>query len=186
MPHADILLAPEYAASVQFVPDLLVLIEQSPLPGLNSAPQCATTSENITCLVKKNPILRGSLVEAGLWLLAGQLDRSHTISQSIDSADGSYWHGIMHRREGDFSNANYWFRRVGRHPVLSRLTGYLSSHSVSISGILSRPELYTDTTVAEAITDGCQQALAKKSDQVAVWQSVCWMEWQLLFLHCLK
>ena len=61
-----------------------------------------------------------SMAEAcrsGLWLYHDYLDTSHTISQSISTPTGSYWHGIMHRREPDFSNAKYWFRRVGRHPV---------------------------------------------------------------------
>src|SRR5690348_9587161 len=50
---------------------------------------------------------------AGLWLRHGFLDESHTISQSLDNSSGSYWHGLMHRREGDFDNTKYWFRRVG-------------------------------------------------------------------------
>jgi hypothetical protein len=58
---------------------------------------------------------------SGVWLLHDFLDESHTISQGIDTTSGSYWHAIMHRREGDFSNAKYWFRRVGRHPVLVEL-----------------------------------------------------------------
>lgn len=55
---------------------------------------------------------------AGLWLRFDCLDESHAVSQALDTADGAFWHGIMHRREGDFGNAKYWFRRVGAHPAL--------------------------------------------------------------------
>lgn len=58
---------------------------------------------------------------AGLWLYHDFLDESHTISQQIESQEGSYWHGIMHRREPDYANAKYWFRRVGNHPIHSDL-----------------------------------------------------------------
>ncbi len=54
---------------------------------------------------------------AALWLWHDFLDDSHTISQSLDTPSGSYWHGVMHRREGDFSNAKYWFRQAGDHPI---------------------------------------------------------------------
>jgi hypothetical protein len=47
-------------------------------------------------------------VAAAIWLYVDDLDRSHTISQSKSNPVGAYWHGIMHRREGDFSNAKYW------------------------------------------------------------------------------
>ena len=58
---------------------------------------------------------------AALWLRHDYLDASHTISQGIDTATGSYWHGAMHRREGDYWNSKYWFRRVGEHPVFAEL-----------------------------------------------------------------
>ena len=47
---------------------------------------------------------------AGLWLYHDFLDESHSISQEIATSTGSFWHGIMHRREPDPSNAKYWFR----------------------------------------------------------------------------
>ncbi|MCA9238885.1 MAG: hypothetical protein KDA37_01740 [Planctomycetales bacterium] len=58
---------------------------------------------------------------AGVWLVSDYLDESHTLSQAIPTREGSFWHGIMHRREGDYSNAKYWFRRVGEHPVFEQL-----------------------------------------------------------------
>jgi hypothetical protein len=58
---------------------------------------------------------------AGLWLYIDDLDRSHRISQSIDDPTGSFWHGIMHRREGDFGNSHYWLRRVGEHPAFTKI-----------------------------------------------------------------
>lgn len=58
---------------------------------------------------------------AGLWLYVDDLDRSHRLSQGMDSSTGSYWHAIMHRREGDFSNSLYWLRRTGRHPAMQRV-----------------------------------------------------------------
>lgn len=64
-------------------------------------------------------------VQAGLLLLHDDLDSSHALSQSIEGEgrhqNGDYWHGIMHRREPDYSNAKYWFRRVGRHPIFDEL-----------------------------------------------------------------
>jgi hypothetical protein len=62
-------------------------------------------------------------VQAGLLLMNDCLDESHSCSQSIEGEgrDGDYWHAIMHRREPDYGNAKYWFRQVGRHPIVERL-----------------------------------------------------------------
>jgi hypothetical protein len=51
-------------------------------------------------------------LQAALWLYVDDLERSHTISQCIAGPVGAYWHGIMHRREGDFWNAKYWLRQA--------------------------------------------------------------------------
>lgn len=72
----------------------------------------------------KQITLDNPALAAGLWLYVDQLDASHAISQQIDDSTGSFWHGIMHRREGDFSNSHYWFRKAGHHPAMAQIQDY--------------------------------------------------------------
>lgn len=68
--------------------------------------------------------LAGLALKAGLHLWNGSLDASHRLSQDVETPLGSYWHGIMHRMERDYSNANYWFARAGRQPVHEPLQAF--------------------------------------------------------------
>ena len=63
----------------------------------------------------------GEAIKSGLLLWNDALDESHTISQGLPDPTGSYWHGLMHRREPDYSNSKYWFGRVGTHPIFVEL-----------------------------------------------------------------
>lgn len=58
---------------------------------------------------------------AAVWLLHGYLDEAHVLCQDVPTASGSYWHGVMHRREGDYGNAQYWFRRAGDHVATAQI-----------------------------------------------------------------
>ena len=60
-------------------------------------------------------------LQAALWLLFDFMKESHDISQAIATPSGSYWHGILHRREPDAFNAKYWMARVGEHPIFPEL-----------------------------------------------------------------
>ncbi|HZE99023.1 MAG TPA: hypothetical protein VE981_18600 [Planctomycetota bacterium] len=60
-------------------------------------------------------------VISGLLLWNDDLDGCHTIAQDLDDAHGAYLHGVLHRREPDYGNAAYWFRKVGAHALFPHL-----------------------------------------------------------------
>ena len=41
-------------------------------------------------------------------------EAAHRIAQEDKSSDAAWVHAYLHRREGDISNARYWYARAGR------------------------------------------------------------------------
>jgi hypothetical protein len=44
----------------------------------------------------------------------GDWNAAHQIAQDDDSRDAAWVHAYLHRKEGDLTNAAYWYRRAGR------------------------------------------------------------------------
>jgi hypothetical protein len=86
-------------------------------PQLSQQITTASTNELIPHSSAHNASSMADACRAGLLLWNDDLDASHTIAQGLENPTGSYWHAIMHRREGDYSNSNYWWRRTGTHPA---------------------------------------------------------------------
>ena len=43
--------------------------------------------------------------------------RAHAVAQDVDDATGAWVHAFLHRKEGDISNAGYWYRRANQPPA---------------------------------------------------------------------
>jgi hypothetical protein len=44
----------------------------------------------------------------------GDWDRAHQLAQEVETEAGAWVHAYLHRKEGDASNAGYWYRRASR------------------------------------------------------------------------
>ncbi len=44
----------------------------------------------------------------------GSWDEAHKIVQKTSGFDGDWIHAYLHRKEGDLSNASYWYSRIGK------------------------------------------------------------------------
>ena len=54
-------------------------------------------------------------VLVALWHDArGDWEAAHGIAQDVPDPDGAWVHAYLHRKEGDRSNAAYWYRRAGK------------------------------------------------------------------------
>ncbi len=138
---------------------------------------------------------------AGVWLLHDFLDESHAISQTIGTPSGSFWHAIMHRREGDFDNAKYWFQRVGQHPIYSSLATAARELDVAVGTAVTTASpttasptiglLPASVTAAHwhpgKFVDRCQTAIRQRAAaEIAVCQHIQRREWELLFSDCFR
>jgi hypothetical protein len=48
------------------------------------------------------------------WDARGDWNAAHEAAQEGEDADSAWVHALLHRREGDLANADYWYRRAGR------------------------------------------------------------------------
>jgi len=67
-----------------------------------------------TSLAAAEPPAGLSLAIQALWWEArGDWDKAHECAQAQDDLVGARVHAYLHRREGDATNARYWYRQNG-------------------------------------------------------------------------
>jgi hypothetical protein len=113
---------------------------------------------------------------SGLFLYFSCLTEAHDLLHHFATLDGAYWHGIMHRMEGDAYNAGYWFRRIGAHPAFPRLQQEAAQLGYAHGGKPGREwDPFAFIRFCEASQGTSDEDLAKRV-QLA--------EWQVLFEYC--
>ena len=101
----------------------------------------------------------------GMLYAANALKEAHSLFQEVHSAEGAYWHGILHRREGDFSNALYWIRRAGRIPALAGMAEF-------------SPEIFIQECAAAAVRGA--EPLHLLETQRLEWEGLMLWSWRRL------
>jgi hypothetical protein len=139
----------------------------------------------LACPVRSKPDAEALL--AGLWLWHDWLDEAHRIAQRLDTPSGRFWHAIMHRREGDFANSVYWYRRCAEHPLLPALHQHASTliHPLPADTMLLRlvrggwePAAFVELVQAvHAAPDDPRQTVAVSLQQ---------LEWRMLIDFCAR
>lgn len=72
-----------------------------------------TVSEFKQTFSQPQPPASLSAVLRGLWFDGkGDWHRAHEEVQDLEGPHGAWIHAYLHRKEGDLSNAQYWYRRA--------------------------------------------------------------------------
>ena len=123
-----------------------------------------------------------TLVRGGLLYALDAIDEAHKIFQDSSGDLGAYWHGMIHRREGDFDNARYWFRRTGVLPVFDDLHRRASERS-AVMARQSNWDPYLFTGECEQARHGETESLKELADlQRVEFEGVfdyCWRQSEL-------
>jgi hypothetical protein len=111
-------------------------------------------AELIAPLLRRRPLLdarTAELLQALALLWHDQLEAAHQLVQAREGdAEADLLHALLHRREGDYGNANYWFAAVGEHPLYAEL-----GPSARALGVGDGSAALAPGTVVEAVRAAC-------------------------------
>jgi hypothetical protein len=121
---------------------------------------------------------------AGLYLYFSCREEAHEVAQSDSSAEGSYWHAIVHRQEPDAGNSSYWFHRVGEHPVFPGILEAARAIGAAHPDAGLEFSKAWDPLVFIEICEQARRRPGSGLERAAL--EIQRAEWQLLFDYCAR
>jgi hypothetical protein len=126
-------------------------------------------------LSKTGEIRQSMEIDKGRW--------ERELAQALNSF--AFWHAIIHRREGDFSNAKYWYGRCADH----RAMRLISSIGMDLVGRDAADESLLQIVAGEYkpdalvdLVEGLHDKPADSRMEAAI--RIQQLEWEALFNHC--
>ncbi len=87
-------------------------------------------------LLGANPPEECGLALAGLWWDAkGDWTKAHESAQQDEGPAGAWVHAYLHRKEGDASNAKYWYQRAGKMMARTSLEEEWNEIAAALLGV---------------------------------------------------
>ncbi len=127
------------------------------------------------------------LCSAGLWLLFDYLEECHHIAQDLETKEAAFWRAIMHRREGDFSNSKYWWRRVGDHTTFPHLHEE-AKNLTKKSKVSDATSFLVEQSSWDpfAFVELCEACVKGQVPAEELCKQIQHAEWRLLFDYCYR
>jgi hypothetical protein len=108
---------------------------------LRCYPICMTLEQFRESLSEPHPPASLDFALAGLWWDAkGDWAKAHESAQQDEGPSGSWVHAYLHRKEGDASNARYWYQRAHRPPSRAPLPDEWLEITKSLLSQATRPD----------------------------------------------
>lgn len=149
--------------------------------------QKSAEGKRLSVLIADRGMAADSLIAAMLWLRVGIIEPAHEIVQDGATPLASYLHGVVHRLEGDFWNAKYWFRQVHDMRLLQSISIAMVER-LEKEGLLDVAKSLgfvqgSQFSPAEFVTAHEQMKHQTKTaeEQKIAMESMAWLEWESLW-----
>jgi hypothetical protein len=127
-------------------------LDQRPRAGIQPLDQLGRILDRVLAAPGIPPSRRPHLRALAL-LWHDHPDAAHQLVQEREGdQDADYLHALLHRREGDYGNAAYWFAEVGDHPVYPALAE--AARSLGLAALV-RDGAWSPKAMIDAVGRAC-------------------------------